>query len=227
MILSVFESLWLFFLISTALFGIKLGVIEFDELKIVKQNEVLTKEISTYCSNLSKTYSSTAEATDRLKITRSLYSSLGIDPTKTRPSSEALLRRVLKGKSLYNINSLVDICNLCSLHFLLSLGLYDRDKIVGETIKLRKGKSGENYAGIGKENINITGKFALVDKIGPFGNPSADSYKTKITLETIRALFVVFVPFKYEQKMLNEKLNFIEEKVLHYHNCRTVFKALI
>ena len=52
--------------------------------------------------------------------TRGLYKALGIDPTKTRPSNEALLRRALKGESLYRINTLVDALNLSSLRYQVS-----------------------------------------------------------------------------------------------------------
>ncbi|HEY7411085.1 MAG TPA: phenylalanine--tRNA ligase beta subunit-related protein, partial [Vicinamibacteria bacterium] len=58
---------------------------------------------------------------------RALYKALGLDPTKTRPSNEALLRRVLKGEALYRVNTLVDALNLCSLTAQLPFGLYDAD----------------------------------------------------------------------------------------------------
>ena len=205
---------------------VKLAVIQFDELNIIKRNDALVDEISDYCSELRATYQSTDAAMERLRITRSLYKSLGLDPTKNRPSSEALLRRVLKGKSLYQINSIVDICNLSSLHFLLSLGLYDIDKINGQDIQLRTGKQGEGYAGIGKEYVNVAGRFTLVDNSGPFGNPSSDSDRTKITLKTTSVMFVVFVPADYDSFRLGEHLGFIEAKVKQYHDCKTVFRLL-
>ena len=54
---------------------------------------------------------------------RTMYKRVGLDPTKTRPSSEALLRRVRKGDPLPRINSMVDVCNWCSLEFQLPYGL--------------------------------------------------------------------------------------------------------
>src|SRR5688572_13856449 len=73
---------------------------------------------------------------------RTMYKRTGLDPTKTRPSSEALLRRVRKGDPLPRINSLVDVCNWCSLEFQLPYGLYDFAHIVGD-IELRLGREGE------------------------------------------------------------------------------------
>ena len=77
-----------------------------------------------------------------------MYRRIGLDPTKTRPSSEALLRRVRKGDGLPRINSLVDICNWCSLEFQLPYGLYDLAAIE-PPIDLRLGADGEEYEGIG------------------------------------------------------------------------------
>jgi len=216
------------FIIDQALKNIvKVGIIQFNEITVLKQSEKLTDEILSYCSKLRTTYPSTESLKEKLQVTRKLYKSLGLDPTKNRPSSEALIRRIIKGKSLYQINSIVDICNLSSIHFLLSIGLYDVEKIEGENIDLRIGNEGEGYAGIGKEYVNVSGRFTLADTIGPFGNPSADSDRTKITLETKNILFVVFAPVEYENDKLTEHLDFIESKIMQYHNCKTAGKLLV
>jgi DNA/RNA-binding domain of Phe-tRNA-synthetase-like protein len=206
---------------------VKIGIIQFDNVTVVRQNQRLIEEISSYCSNLRTNYPSTESLKENLQVTRKLYKSLGLDPTKNRPSSEALIRRVIKGKSLYQINSIVDICNLSSIHFLLSIGLYDVEKVVGKNIELRIGNEGEGYAGIGKEYVNVSGRFTLSDKIGPFGNPSADSDRTKITMETKNILFVVFAPVEYEKNKLKENLDYIESKVTAYHDCSTPYKIII
>ena len=124
---------------------------------------------------------------------RSMYRRVGLDPTKTRPSSEALLRRVTRGESLPRISSLVDICNWCSLEFQLPYGLYDVDRIAGD-VDLRLGREGEQYAGIRKEIVHLTGRLTLADVEGPFGNPTSDSARTMVTVNTGRALFAVFTP---------------------------------
>ena len=124
------------------------------------------------------------------------------------------------------MNSIVDICNLCSLKFLLSLGLYDIDKIEGNII-LRLGKQGEGYEGIRKEYVNVAGKFAMADDLGPFGNPSADSARTMINESTTKVLFTVFVPADFNNKLLIEHLDFIETKVKQYHPCNTILKILV
>jgi DNA/RNA-binding domain of Phe-tRNA-synthetase-like protein len=124
---------------------------------------------------------------------RTMYKRIGLDPTKTRPSNEALLRRVRKGQPLPRINSLVDVINWCSLEFQLPYGLYDRGNISGG-ITLRIGQDGEEYAGIRKDTVHVSGRLALVDARGPFGNPTSDSARTMVTTATADALVVVFAP---------------------------------
>ena len=129
----------------------------------------------------------------RIQLVRSMYKQVGIDPTKRRPSSEALLRRVLKGDPLPRINSMVDVCNWCSLESQLPYGLYDSSRIDGD-ITLRIGAPGESYPGIRKDDVNVGGRITLADAIGPFGNPTSDSARTMVTMATAAALVVIFAP---------------------------------
>lgn len=205
---------------------IRLGVIQFNQVQVLQRIDALVEDIAALCSELRKRYQSPADAMGRLNISRLLYRKIGLDPTKNRPSSEALLRRVLKGNALYQINSIVDICNLCSLKFLLSLGLYDFDKIKG-AIQLKIGKEAEGYEGIRKDYVNVAGRVTLIDDSGPFGNPSADSARTMIAEETTNVLFVIFAPSDYDQKLVKEHLDFIEAKVKQYHTCNMVMKEWI
>lgn len=131
---------------------------------------------------------------------RALYKALGIDPTKTRPSNEALLQRVLKGESLYVVNTLVDAVNLISLKVQLPFGLYDAAR-VEPPVKLREGLPGESYEGIRKGLVNVEGRPVLVDVHGPFGNPTSDSARTCITLETRVALVIVYGPASDTQRL--------------------------
>lgn len=136
-----------------------------------------------------------------LQAARTLYRRTGEDPTKLRPSSEALLRRVLRGESLYRINSLVDVCNLCSLEFLLPIGLYDADRIAGRAVA-RLGRPGEAYESLGKGRYSVAGRLALLDDEGPFGSPTNDSRRTAITEATGRCLMVIFAPAGYPAAQL-------------------------
>lgn len=127
---------------------------------------------------------------------RELYRAFGIDPTRTRPSSEALLRRVLQGKGLPRILNAVDVCTLCSLRFLLPIGLYDAGRVRG-AVTLRRGRPGESYPGIRKDEVHLEGRPVLSDDDGPFGNPTSDSLRTSVTPSTRSLAMVIFAPASY------------------------------
>ncbi|MEO7191164.1 MAG: phenylalanine--tRNA ligase beta subunit-related protein, partial [Vicinamibacterales bacterium] len=134
-----------------------------------------------------------SEPVDVIAAVRAMYRRVGIDPTKTRPSSEALLRRVRKGGDLPRVNSLVDVINWCSLESQLPFGLYDLAQLHG-TVTLRLGAAGEQYAGIRKDVVHLAGRLTLADALGAFGNPTSDSARTMVTTATTDALVVIFAP---------------------------------
>jgi DNA/RNA-binding domain of Phe-tRNA-synthetase-like protein len=125
---------------------------------------------------------------------RALYRRFGIDPTRVRPSSEALLRRLKKGEPLPRINSLVDVANALSVQLQVPVGLYDLGKVEGDELIVRLGAEGESYTGIRKEQVNVGGRICVADAKGPCGNPSSDSSRTMITTETERAAWIYFLP---------------------------------
>jgi DNA/RNA-binding domain of Phe-tRNA-synthetase-like protein len=125
---------------------------------------------------------------------RELYRRFGLDPTRVRPSSEALLRRLKKGEPLPRVNSLVDVANALSVQLQVPVGLYDLDKVKGDELVIRLGADGEGYTGIGKERVNVAGRICVADAEGPCGNPSADSARTRITTDTERAAWLYFLP---------------------------------
>jgi DNA/RNA-binding domain of Phe-tRNA-synthetase-like protein len=149
---------------------------------------------------------------------RTMYKRVGIDPTKTRPSSEALLRRVRKGDTLPRINSMVDVCNWCSFEFQLPYGLYDAAHIQGD-VTLRIGREGESYPGIRKDDVHVGGRIALVDAAGPFGNPTSDSARTMVTTATTRGLLVVFVPREVDVRRLTQVMDVTSERMRQYTGC--------
>jgi len=143
---------------------------------------------------------------------RTMYKRVGLDPTKTRPSSEALLRRVRKGDPLPRINSLVDVCNWCSLEFQLPYGLYDAAHLEGD-IELRLGRDGESYPGIRKDDVHVAGRLTLADQRGPFGNPTSDSARTMVTTATTQAMVVVFAPIDIAGTRLGQVLDTTLERM--------------
>jgi DNA/RNA-binding domain of Phe-tRNA-synthetase-like protein len=126
----------------------------------------------------------------QVKALRQGYRAIGKDPSRYRGSQESLLRRILKGQGLYQINTVVDINNLVSLHSMHSVGSYDLGHVQGD-ITFRIGRSGESYKGIGRDMINVAELPVLADELGPFGSPTSDSERAMVTLDTVSLLMVI------------------------------------
>lgn len=134
---------------------------------------------------------------------RAMYRAIRQDPTRNRPSSEALIRRIKRGLGLPRINALVDAVNVCSVRLGLPFGLYDTDRVRGDVV-VGVGADGEGYQGVGDRHVNVGGRYRVRDDEGPFGNPTMDSLRTRITEETRNALVVVFAPAGYRHDRLGE-----------------------
>ena len=141
-----------------------------------------------YCATL--TTESLKDMTS-IQATRRIYKLCGKDPSRYRPSGEALVRRVLQGKGLYQVDTLVDLINLASMKYGYSIGAFDADKFSGDTLTLGIGKEGEPYEGIGRGMINIAGLPVYRDAVGGVGTPTSDHERTKVSLSTTRLLVLV------------------------------------
>ena len=163
---------------------------------------------------------------EEIAAVRTMYKRVGLDPTKTRPSSEALLRRVRRGDPLPRINSMVDVCNWCSLEFQVPYGLYDAARIDGD-VGLRIGRANESYPGIRKDVVNVDGRITLADTMGPFGNPTSDSARTMVTTSTTRALLVVFAPREVDTRRLTTVLDATSSRMTEFTGCRESAREIV
>ena len=184
---------------------VRLGLILAAPVAVAPSGPDLLAEMDALASSLASEHAGRQPGQiPGLAPARDLYRTFGVDPTHTRPSSEALLRRAIQGKPLPRILNAVDVCNLCSLRFLLSIGLYDAAKIRG-AVTLRRGRDGESYPGIRKEAVNLEGRLTLADAGGPFGNPSSDSFRTCVTETTRELWMVIFAPASYPAATLQSQ----------------------
>ena len=126
-----------------------------------------------------------------IEATRRVYKACGKDPSRYRPAAEALIRRLLQGKDLYQIDTLVDLINLASIAYGYSIGGFDADKFVGDTLTLGVGREGEPYEGIGRGQLNIAGLPVYRDAEGGVGTPTSDHERTKITIGTTHVLVII------------------------------------
>lgn len=170
---------------------IALGVLT-ATVKVESRNEEIWRQLQELGRVRSAQYTAeTIKEEAHIAAFREFYRRIGKDPSRYRPSSEMLIRRVVNGKPLYTINSVVDTMNLISIDTYLPLGLYDRDKIEGKIV-FRIGRNGEGFPGIRKEFVNVASLPVLADSLGPFGDPSSDSERTMIRPETTQIMLVIF-----------------------------------
>lgn len=179
--------------LSDAAPQLKLGILT-ATVQNTEYDEELWGKITNQIAIIKKTYTG-ANITGLSPIAslRNVYKILGKDPSRYRGSSEALLRRVLQGKGLYQVNTIVDINNLISLKTLHPVGTYDLSKLV-PPFTFRVGEPGQSYKGIGKSNINLENLPVFEDEHGPFGSPTSDSERAMISLHT-RQIMMVIISF--------------------------------
>ncbi|MBR2205224.1 MAG: hypothetical protein IJ898_02550 [Prevotella sp.] len=146
---------------------------------------------------------------------RRVYKACGKDPSRYRPASEQLIRRMLQGKELYQIDTLVDLINLASIAYGYSIGGFDADKFVGDTLTLGVGREGEPYEGIGRGMLNIAGLPVYRDAEGGVGTPTSDHERTKMTMATTH-LVVLINGYDGNEQRVADNAHFIQELLRKY-----------
>jgi DNA/RNA-binding domain of Phe-tRNA-synthetase-like protein len=167
-----------------------LGCIECDVV-ISEENGELWREIEAICGIIGHS-GELAEvgSNPAIRASRAAYRLCGKDPARYRLSSEALMRRVIKGHQLNRVNNVVDLINLISLKSGMSIGGYDAEKISGSII-FDIGEKDEPYEAIGRGEFNIESLPVFRDNVSPFGSPTSDSVRTSVTLCTERFLMII------------------------------------
>jgi len=206
--------------------GVKLGVVEADDVQVVLVNEELARQMDEICERKRRefTVESLAEA-EPIRAVRAMFRDWDMDPSKYRPSSEALLRRVAQGKGLYRVSNVVDICNIGSIETGWPYGCYDRSRI-RPPIALRDGLTGECYEGIGKKMWHLEGRPVLADSDGPFGSPISDSTRSMITESAREVAIVVYAPLAAADAAVEAAMSKLSERLSQFANARATRSAI-
>lgn len=174
--------------------GVKLAVVEADGVTVAASNLDLAKEMDDICNRLRGAHTvESAMELDSIRAVRAMFRLWGIDPTRYRPSSEALTRRVVQGKGLYRISNVVDIGNCGSIETGWPYGSYNR-ALLTAPVSFREGAQSETYEGIGKQTWHLAGRPVLADASGAFGSPISDSTRTMVTEAAQDVLSVIYAP---------------------------------
>jgi DNA/RNA-binding domain of Phe-tRNA-synthetase-like protein len=174
--------------------GITFGYVTINGVQVCERDEKLWGAIEQLCQRLASEYRlDKLSADEHISAVRGMQRAFGFDPTRYRPSSEALLRRVLKDQEIYQINTAVDVNNWCSLEFLLPMCIYDLRAVKGQ-MRIRLGEAGEQYQGIGRQVFQMEGKVIVADDGGVMGNTVSDSERTKVTYSTQDIFLMIYAP---------------------------------
>jgi DNA/RNA-binding domain of Phe-tRNA-synthetase-like protein len=169
----------------------KIGIITYHDIVISESPQMIKGRFQLFLESL-RLEDKSASDYPAVAEYRSVFKVLGIDPSRYRPASEALLRRVLSGKNLPPINSGVDVNNFFSIRFGVPIGLYNLDKIKGD-VEIRIGGSEDTYEGLNGRDMKMEGKLVSVDKLGAFGSPIVDSKRTLVNETVLNALHIVYL----------------------------------
>lgn len=166
----------------------------FKNVTVNPKSEELEKYKTEFILNIRSQYDiETLKDIPELRLYRDFFWKIGIDPTKTRPASEALIRRVIQGKQLPQINTLVDAYNLASMESRVPLAAFDMKTLSGDLV-LRLAENGEEFFGIGMKSPVVVKGNELVIEAGDeliAMYPHRDADRSKITLSTRDVLIVV------------------------------------
>ena len=172
--------------------GLSLGVLLYNGISVSDSPKMLQGRIHYFVEKLRLEHDLTRlQEVEGIAEWRSIFKRLGTDPSRYRPSSEALLRRLLQGNPFYWINSAVDVNNFFSVLYALPLGIYDRDQLDGDVV-CRVGQTEDRYDGLNGREVHMENKLLLGDARGPFGSPIVDSRRSSVTEQSQNLLQVIF-----------------------------------
>lgn len=176
----------------------------------------LWAEIEASCEKLQADFTTeTIKSRSSIAATRAAYKAYGKDPSRYRPASEQLSRRVLQGKGLYSVDTLVDLGNLVSIFSGYPTGLLDADKIVGKSVELGIGRADEPYEGIGRGRLNIEGLPVYRDAVGAIASPTSDSTRTMLSPTTQRLFFIINA-YDGDEQLLQESIDLALDLLQRY-----------
>lgn len=203
--------------LRTRIPGVTFGMVTITGVTVCEHDEQLWSELEDVCEQRAREYSLDKLAEyEQIVAVRRLQKSFGFDPTRYRPSSEALLRRVLKGQSLYHINTAVDVNNWCSVEFLLPMCVYDLHNVHGQAW-VRIGEPSEEYPGIGRQTFQAANKVIIADDNGIMGSTVSDSERTKVTTATKDILMLIYAPPEIENAVVQEYAHLAGQRMVSFN----------
>ena len=170
-----------------------LGKIDWSDVHVEAGSELWAKDLKEASDTIKARFSAkdALDAAPPVRATRQAYTAYGVNPKRYAPASEAMVKRILGGKPLPSINTMVDLNNVLSLKTLCPVGSYNRTSLQGR-IQLRIGGADDRYLAIGNDTYSAEGFPILVDELGPFGGASRDSQRSMVSPGVTEVVTIIY-----------------------------------
>jgi DNA/RNA-binding domain of Phe-tRNA-synthetase-like protein len=213
--------------IRISLASVRLGLLESAAVRAEPATSALSEELVSVANKLADALTVEAVAElESVRAVRAMFRAWGLDPSKYRPSAEALLRRLAQGKGIHQISNIVDIVNLGQIETGWPYGCYDRDR-VQPPVALRLGEPGEKYEGIGRRVWHLERRPVLADRDGPFGSPISDSTRTMVTPATRSLVVTIFAPASAPDHAIEHALGRAAERLERWANAEGIQREIL
>lgn len=203
--------------IKQAIPEFKIGVILYNHIVVDDSPQMLKGKLQLFQESIYFDLQETAVA-DILELAewRRIFKAIGTDPSKYRPSSESLYRRIQKKNFVPTIHSAADVNNFFSLYYKIPIGIYDLDKLEG-SVAVEIGTDQDEYIAINGRTVNFSRKLVSKDIHGPFGSPIVDSQRTAVTKDTKNAVQIVYLLPSMTQEQCKKLLQSMQNMFLQIH----------
>jgi len=179
--------------VAKAFLGLKVLDCTMRDVKVSESDPSLQRAKEEVAAEVRSKFSlETLKDQQPMRAYRDFFWRVGVDPTKNRPASEALIRRILSGRSLPTINTLVDAYNIASIRSGVPMAAFDHGRLRG-SLRMRFARLGERFLGIGMEApVELKGmEIVIEDDDGLTAiYPYRDAERTKITLKSKGAVLL-------------------------------------
>ncbi len=213
--------------IQTLFSHFKIGAIQYNDITVEDSPKMLAGRLQLFQESLMLDVDTNPiSSIEPIQEWRQIFKKAGTDPSRYRPSSEALLRRVYKGNQLSPIHSAADTNNFFSLQYQIPLGIYDLANIKGEIV-IDIGLEEDQYEAINGRNMDMSGKILTRDDISAFGSPIIDSKRTMVTPTTKDAVHIVYFQPSLTEENCHEMLRAIEKMFIQVHGGTSSSKLVL
>ncbi|MFE0505268.1 B3/B4 domain-containing protein [Peribacillus butanolivorans] len=212
--------------LSSKIPDFKVGIITYENIEVGPSPQMVKGRLQLFQEALFFDLDE-KELTDfpGIKEWRKIFKTTGTNPSRYRPSVEALYRRVKKQNYLTSIHSAIDLNNFFSLLYEVPIGIYDADKLTGD-ISIKIGESTDEYNGLNGRLNSMENMITSADRDGAFGSPYVDSERTKVTEETKKAIQIIYLQTKTPIKEAHQLTESLMKMFLEIHGGEGTYSIL-